>query len=395
MALAKAAAVLATVVVTTSMASAQASRDVTKTWAYTTWYAGNVFVVGESKNPTGPDGGGYKYDFLTVETEDFTQTSRGVKSVTTRRVLANGYAAGKNYHFENNKPVTDRYSCFLTTKPNELKSTTSFGTNVEPVPVTENPLIQVAWSIPIPNAQNTKGVVFKNKGQNCSPNPTGQFFNGREGAVFDASNTPDTVDEAFNGRAQIRYNDLVDLGNDWKKPFKVNLTGSKKSNVDGFVHTAEWAISTEVHFKRNYARDNQLKTVNKVGALLLREGLEALGIYNYNPPPDTVLVPGMGTGDVKLDVGATIVPPPRNRRRSSAAGGTQAKPVIIARGAAHVANDTPFYLKIVQTPAGKALIRGAHPKLKGTLTLSLKLAGSKKWLTKSKSLVWPLYPPAP
>ncbi len=76
--------------------------------------------------------------------------------------------------------------------------------------------------------------------------------------------------------------------------------------MQGAQTSATFELDAEVHF-RAFLDNTPKEPVNKAGALMIEAG-EAIDTFGYNPPPDVVLVPGMGAGDVQLDVNATIAP---------------------------------------------------------------------------------------
>jgi hypothetical protein len=96
-----------------------------------------------------------------------------------------------------------------------------------------------------------------------------------------------------------------------------------------------------------------------------------------------VIVPGMGTGDVSLDVSGTVV---NNRAHvRAAASGT----VLATAKARSKGTTRPVTLHIVPTAAGHALLSAPHPALQARYVLKFRPRGSKRTLTKSKVVTIP------
>jgi hypothetical protein len=378
----------AVVALTASAAAAQRSALPDQEWAYQTLYEGKIHEMYHQKDTLrdgtpAPRRHETFYSFVTVEVETFRLRKGRVTSQSTLTVYVKGTAlqtiteqVGLTNEF-----VINNYACGIASVPRPIKNTTTFGSTAAPIPAADNPLVQVFWSIPIPLAQNTAGVKWKVAGsKRCTPQ--GDYSAGAIGRL-DQSKVPHAkVDEAYNGNATIRYSQIRNQLAEWSKPFHVHESGATKS-ASGSPTDAVFDLDSEVSFRA--LTDPTREPDNKVGGLLLRHAMEALGLSNYNPPADQVLVPGMGAGEVKLEVGATIVPRSNPLRLPAAAS----KPIVLARGAKRLTRDAPFLMRLTLTPEGKAALAKHKGPLKGTLKLSLKQKGTTTWLTRSQSAVWP------
>jgi hypothetical protein len=264
--------------------------------------------------------------------------------------------------------------------------------------VSQNPAISVSWDIPDYGARRTNDAPpFTVTGTpDCAVKFASSFLLWTDSAPAAAVLAPlpptKAMSEAFHGTQNIHYDDLT-----WRRPFKnltIDGTGSRPGFTGPATEQAQVRVDSVVAMHRvdvpspePYVPDK----ANKVGALLFNEGFHTITTQTgpIGPPglssgdEETVIVPGMGKGDVSLDVSGTVVDK-RAHLRAAATG------TLLAHARARSTSTTrPVILHVVPTAAGHALLSAPHPAFQARYVLKFRPRGSKRTLTKSKVVTIP------
>jgi hypothetical protein len=302
-------------------------------------------------------------------------------------------------------PATFIDDCTITSALTPLVNSV-YGSNVQPVPVSQNPSIGVAWELPdystdpypsndtppftVTGTLNETGT--DDNGVPYSTPCTDHTFATRflvwaDSRPGDGPRVTQKLRDVFSGGVHIRYSDISG-GRVWRRAFH-NATSKDQNTFGGVTVTVEVKVDSEVSFQRV---DGQTGT-NKIGAILLQEGFASLDGQGTAADPagtsgsgETVVVPGMGDGNVSLDVHATVV----GRHRSAA---TAASSTLLSQGTARVRGTSrPVRIRLVPTAAGRSLLTASHPVIKASYVLRFTRRGSKRALSATHTFTIPARP---
>jgi hypothetical protein len=375
-----------------------------QSFEYLTSYVGSYSFTQQFKAaPALPDGlttvqtyrwAVFDYDKVTVHA-DRTFTSRHTRWIAAKGAIKQVQVQGSDLP---GGPFTTTRDCTIVSSLNPVVSETG-GTNVSPVPVSENPAISVGWDIPDYGSQRTNDAppfaVTGAANPPCASEYANSFLlwtDSQPSATVLAPLRPTKeMSQAFHGAQNIHYDDLP-----WDRSFKnltIDGTGSRPGFTGPATEQAQVKVDSIVGIERvdipKPERSHPGK-VNKIGALLLSEGFATVTTQSgpIGPPgsggeEETVIVPGMGKGDVSLDVSGTVVDK-RAHLRAAATGG------LLAHAKARSTSTTrPVILHVVPTAAGHALLSAPHPAFQARYVLKFRPRGSTRTLTKSKLVTIP------
>jgi hypothetical protein len=336
----------------------------------------------------------YDYDKVTVH-PDHSYTSRHTRWIAARGNIKEVQVQGSDLP---GGPFTTTKDCTIVSSLKPVVTETG-GANVSPVPVRENPAISVGWDIPDYGSKPTNDAppftVTGTANPDCALEYAGSFLVWTDsepgGTVFGILAPTTAMSEAFHGAQNIHYDDLP-----WDRPFKnvtINGTGSRPGFTGPATEQGQVKVDSIVAMMRvDVPKPEPYRPgqVNKIGALLLSEGFATVTTQTgpIGPPgsggeEETVVVPGMGTGDISLDVSGTVV----NNRAHVRAGSTG---TLLAHAKAHSTSTTrPVTLHLVPTAAGHALLSAPHPALQARYVLKFRPRGSKRTISKSRIVTIP------
>lgn len=273
------------------------------------------------------------------------------------------------------------------------------GSYVQPIPVRQDPAINVGWTLPNYGSRPTNDAppftvtgtsdcdVFHSDFLIWTPShPAG-------GLVGLARLTPtQRINDAFGDGTTIHYSDLRD--GPWERNLKTGEADGKgtRPQFDGqSTEEAQVKVGGTVKFWRilNPKPENYN---NKIGNLLLAEGFAGIGGQGTpgGPPAggsgddETVIVPGMGSGDVSFDVHGVVGT--GGTPRVSAAGG---QPLLATAKAKSRRAGGIVKLKIVPTAAGRQLLSAPHPEIKASYVLSFRPRGVKRTFSRTRAVTIP------
>jgi hypothetical protein len=183
-------------------------------------------------------------------------------------------------------------------------------------------------------------------------------------------------DDAFSGTGDVRYKAMP-----YSRPIHVELQRGGDAGL-GATEAVKVTIDGSVRF----TRVGDPKNVNKVATLLKGE-LEAIfgRLGDDASPlsdgePDVILIPGLPSGNVTLDVTGTVKGSSSHLLATAAAGAP-----LLASGKGRATDGVPFELGVTPTAAGKALLGAAHPALQATLTIRFDPSGPDKPVTVTRT----------
>jgi hypothetical protein len=333
----------------------------------------------------------FDYDKVTVH-PDRSYTSRHTRWIAATGNIKQVQVQGSDLP---GGPFTTTSDCTIASSVTPVVSETG-GANVSPVPVSQNPQISVGWAIPDYGTRRANDAPpFTVSG---TPDCAGKFGSSflvwtdsePGGTVFSTLAPTKAMSEAFGGAQNIRYDDLP-----WDRKFEnvtIDGTGSRPGFTGPATEQAQVKVDAIVGIERvDIPKPERSRPgkVNKIGALLLSEGFGTITTQTgpIGPPgsgggEETVVVPGMGTGDVSLDVSGTVV----NQRAQVRAGSSG---TLLAHARARSTSTTrPVVLHIVPTAAGHAL-SAPHPALQARYVLKFRPRGSTRTISKSRIVTIP------
>jgi hypothetical protein len=339
----------------------------------------------------------FDYDKITVH-RDRTYTSTHTRYIAAKGALRQVQIQGSDLP---GGPFTTTIDCQIASslKPVVIESG---GSNVDPVPVSRNPFINVGWEIPDRGSRPTNDAPPFTLTGTANPDCASMFGNHflvwthsePSGTVYTVLASTPAMGEAFGGAANIHYKDLP-----WKRDFNVPIIAS--ATRPGFTgpstETAQVKVNSTVEMARVDTRPPSRQNkpeVNKIGALLLAEGFASIGGQGTpgGPPAggsgdeETVIVPGMGTGDVSLNVSGTVS---QNRAYVRGRAVAASSPLLATAKAHSTSSIRPVTLKIVPTAAGRDLLSAPHPAITAHYVLSFRPRGSKRAISKTKTIAIP------
>ena len=376
-------------------------------YEYLTTYTG-VYGWAESyvAQPNAPDGltTAEHYTWTTFDYDKVTARKDGTFSRrNTRYIAANGHYRQVQVQGSamQGGPFTNTDDCSIASALNPVSSETS-GSSVQAVPVSQNPFISVGWEIPDygggPQANDapkfTVGGALGN-GQPCTTFFSSRWLvysdSGGSGTVFAQIPLTQKARDAFSSATNIRY-DQIRAGRVWRRQFK-NIDLKDTATRPGFqgpaTDTAELTMDTEVTFRRVDMKTSP----NKIGALLLKEGFLGLSTEGKNGGPagnsdedEDVIVPGIGAGDVTLEVQGQLA-------SSSRARTLRAAPSLLSSGHAKAQGVAgPVKITLHPTALGVTQLHGPHPAISARYVLTFKPKGSKKTYSVTKPVTLPAVP---
>ncbi|MGH2868937.1 MAG: hypothetical protein ACRDNK_15430 [Solirubrobacteraceae bacterium] len=381
-----AAMLVAAIVPTVAMGSKEVG------YQYLTTYQGTyAFTQHFRLAPNAPDGldttTGYQwvtYDYETIllhPDHSFTRT-------LTHYVLVRGDARQVDVQGSSfpGGPFTTTTSCQVYSDNTPMEDT-SGGPYIQPLLVKSNPAISIGWTLPEPSRQPQFHVTCDNANP-ISPLPWTPSE--PSGTVFTALPASPKMNNAFSGTTTIRYSNI--RKKPWTRRFK-NVTIAGQASRPGFTgpstEVAKVTVDSTVTFERIFTTtlpDAKPVEGNKLVSLLISEGF--LGLQAQGPAggppvgasgdPETVLVPGLGPGELSLDVHGLVLPSPKARGAQSRTARTAADPgVLLASARASVTRGgRPVTLTIVPSAAGHQLLTGPHGALDGRYVLGFRPRGS-------------------
>jgi hypothetical protein len=197
--------------------------------------------------------------------------------------------------------------------------------------------------------------------------------------------------DAFGSATNIKY-DQIRGGRVWRRQFN-NIDLKDAATRPGFQgpasDTAELTMDTEVTFRRVDMKTSP----NKIGALLLSEGFLGLGTEGKNGGPagnsdedEDVIVPGIGAGDVTLEVQGQVV------SGSHAPTLRAAAPLLSSGHAKATGAGRAVKITLHPTASGATLLHAPHPAISARYVLTFKPKGSKKTYSATKPVTLPAVP---
>jgi hypothetical protein len=362
-------------------------------YQYLTTYSGSYQFTDKFRAaPNKPDGldTTQQYEWVTLEYETImVHPDHSFTSTLTRYILARGTERQVDVQGSGvpGGPFTSTRSCEIYSDPTPVEDT-SGGAYIEPVLVKSNPQIVVGWSLPDYGDRPTNvAPPFHVIGTaDCRGDYRSSFLDWSitdPGATVFANLTPTRkMIDAFGAQATIRYSKI--RKQPWTRHFK-NVTVQDKASRPGFTgpstDDAKVIVNSSVKFERIYNTtlpDATPAERNKLVSLLISEGFFGLAAQGPagGPPvgasgnPETVVVPGLGPGEISLDVNGTVV---QNRSARAAAGSA----VLLSSARARVTRGgRPVTLTIVPTAAGHQLLSGPHAAIDGRYVLGFRPRGS-------------------
>ncbi len=341
----------------------------------------------------------YDYETIMVHPDhSFTRTlTRYILARGTKRsvdVQGSGVTGG---------PFRATTSCAIYSDSTPVEAV-SGGAYIEPVLVKHNPQIIVSWSLPDYGSQPSNDAPpFHVSGTaDCRSAYHGSFLDWTitdpSATVFALLKPTRKIIDAFGASAAIRYSTISKKP--WTRRFE-NATVAARASRPGFtgpaVDDARVTVDSTVTFDRIYSTtlpDSTPGERNKLVSLLASEGF--FGLEAQGPPggppvgasgdPQTVVVPGLGPGELSLDVSGTVIQPQKAHIAAVPS-------VLLARATAHVTRSgRPVTLTIVPTRAGHQLLSGPHGAIDGRYILGFKPRGSTRTYHAVESFTIPAMP---
>jgi hypothetical protein len=400
---------LAAALVGAALAPSVAVGSQTVGYQYLTTYEGGYsFTERYRAEPDAPDGldTTQLYDWVTYDYETIRlHPDRSFTRTLTRYVIARGDARQVDVQGSgvSGGPFTTTSTCRFDSDRKPVDDT-SGGPYIQPVTVRSNPRLGIGWTLPLPSYSGNPPP-FRASG---TPDRVGcsLFWTISEPAGTVYTSLPPTrrMARAFGGGTTIRYSKLEN--GPWSRSFK-NVTIQGEASRPGFrgpsTESAKVVVNSKVTFERVYNTTlpgAEPVAGDKLAALLIDEGF--LGLKGQGTPggppvgalgdPETVIVPGLGPGQLSLDVHAIVL---QNRRvaskprvRAAAAG-----EVSLASATARVTRaGRPVQLKIVPTAAGRDLLKARHGKIAGRYILGFRPRGSRRTYHAVEALTIPARP---
>lgn len=348
-----------------------------------------------------------EFEFSVSHVQEIT-VQRGVAKKNTYQSTydVRGYSHSDYVQPDGSVPPAVNHDCYLSSdvQPFALLFPNG-GTNVDknrPGPK-DSPSLNIAWAMPRGGTYDPGPPKYTVTGTNCSgfvgaPSFVGWTGNGAPGA-FTIVDISQEFRDAMAGTANIPDSEFKREGFDqvWRRDFKAPLSGTGQQ----FVGTPQEAHETVKATVDSHLVVRKIGEVNKVGALLLEDGLRILEEVTarlraegkYKEPrrrfvkPERLLLPYIGSpGFVTTDVQGRIVG--QHGRRASAAA---AKPIVLARGSGRAARKGPVPITLVLTPAGRRLLDGAAA-IRARIRLSVRPRGSKRTLSRTRNVTIPATP---
>jgi hypothetical protein len=356
--------------------------------------------------PNAPDGltTNEHYSWTTFDYDKVTAHKDGTFSRrNTRYIAASGHYRQVDVQgsAQQGGPFVDTDDCSIASALNPVSSQSS-GSNVQPVPVSQNPSISVGWEIPDygggPQANDAPKFTVAGtlgNGQPCATVFSSRWLvysdSGGAGTVFAQIPLTQKARDAFGSATNIKY-DQIRGGRVWRRQFK-NIDLKDAATRPGFqgpaTDNAELMMDTEVTFRRVDMKTSP----NKIGALLLREGFLGLGTEGKNGGPagnsdedEDVIVPGLGAGDVTLDVQGHVA-------SASRAETLRAAPPLLSSGHAKATGaGRPVKITLHPTASGATRLHAPHPAISARYVLTFKPKGSKQTYSVAKPVTLPAVP---
>ena len=136
---------------------------------------------------------------------------------------------------------------------------------------------------------------------------------------------------------------------------------------------------------------------NKLAALLISEGF--LGLKGQGQPggppvgalgdPETVIVPGLGPGQLSLDVHGIVLQSPRVARKPRVRAAAAREVSLASAKALVTRGGRPVQLRIVPTAAGRQLLKSPHATIAGRYILGFRPRGSRRTYRAVEALTIP------
>ena len=291
----------------------------------------------------------YDYDKVTVH-KDGTYTSAHTRFISANGDMDEVHVQGSDLP---GGPFTTKAHCEISSSLKPVERSTS-GSNVQGIPVSRNPAINLGWEIPDYGARPASDAppftVTGTGNPTCATRFASSFLEWTPSdpaatVLAPLAPTP-AMSEAFGGTETIHYRDLP-----WKRDFK-NVVIDGKGSRPGFTgpvatETAQVKVDASVEMMRvdpPPPPPPKPTKVDKIGALLLSEGFHTIttGGKPGGPPAgggggeETVLIPGWATATCRSTSAAASsrtgrpappAPPPPRRTCSRALGpGRGARP---------------------------------------------------------------------
>ena len=270
----------------------------------------------------------------------------------------------------------------------------AFGAGVQPVPVSSNPDISVGWEIPDygggPHTNQAPKFTVTGtlgNGQPCASVYSSHWLAYTDtlggGTVFAQIPLTQKARDAFGSATNIKY-DQIRGGRVWRRKFS-NIDLKVAATSGSATDTAELMMDTEVTFRRV----DMQTSPNKIGALLLSEGFLGLGTEGKNGGPagdsdedEDVIVPGIGAGDVTLDVQGQVV----SGNRAAA----RAAPQVFSSGRAKATSaGRAVKITLHPTASGAMRLHAPHPAIRARYVLTFRPKGSKKTYSATEAVTLP------
>jgi hypothetical protein len=391
----------------TAAAPSVASAASSVGYQYLTTYSGTYdFTDSYRAQPNAPDGiesrehlewVTYDYETIVVRPDHtYTQTltsyilARGTSKSTD--VQGSGLPGG---------PFTTTSSCsvYSDSSPVVIKNG---GDYIQPVLAKQNPLLELGWMLPDYGSNLSRyRPPFHVSGTADCRFHTSTFLSYTpsqgDGTVFahptGSASAERAFSDAFSGTASIRYAAIAH--HPWTRHFDATLQDTATSPGQGpAVDSAKVVVKSIVKFERvvpTTLPDSPPPKRDKIADLLISEGFGDLAAQGpaSGPPagaagdPDTVVIPGLGAGDVSIDVTGTVLPNGQAQAHDASAAGP-----LLASARTHVSHGTaPVSLRIVPTAVGRRLLKRPHRAFRASYTLSFRPAGSRhtyrgvRWFT--------------
>jgi hypothetical protein len=376
-----------------------------ESFEYLTSYVGSYSFFQHFKAaPNRPDGldtvqdyawAVYDYDKTTLHADHtFTSTH-------TRFIAANGAVTIVQVQGSDQPggPFTTTTDCRIASQVKPVTSS-SGGSNVAPLPASSNPAISVGWEIPDYGSQRANDappfVLTGTANPDC-PSMFGNSFlrwttSAPAAAVLTALPPTKEMNDAFSGVANIHYRS-VPFHRDFHD-VTISGTGSRPGFAGPATEQAQVKVDSTVSFLVVSKPSPRPKPkLDKLIGLYLENGGVVESTFGSGfarllrgdgGDEETILIPGMGPGDVSLDVSGRVV---GNRAHVRAAGGGA---VVLASAKGRSKRfDRPVALKLVPTAAGRALGATAHPAISANVRLRFRPQGAKSTISRSVTVTIP------
>ncbi len=368
---------------------------------YLTSYVGSyTFAQHYKAAPNAPDGldtvqdygwAVYDYDRVTLH-PDHSFTSRRSRFIAAQGAITAVDVEGSNLP---GGPFTKTTDCRIASAATPVTSASS-GTNVAPLTAASNPAIGVAWEIPDYGSRRANGAPPFTLTGTANPDCPSMFAfsflkwtdSQPGGTVLTALPPTKEMREAFSGTANVHYDDLP-FHRDFRN-VTISGTGSRPGFAGPATEQAQVKVDSSVSFLVVSKPSPRPKPkLDKLIGLYLEDGGVVESMFGsglarvLRGGEETILVPGMGQGDVSLDVSGTLV---GNRAHVRAGAG----PVVLATAKGRSKRfDRAVALKLVATAAGKAVGAAAHPAISARVRLSFRPRGSKRSVSRSVTVTIP------